>query len=485
MANFITPDIGMDFLRLDAHGQLEALNARRISALDALNLAIARANAVGGTLNAVVARRLDPAREEARRIDEARSLGQPMGRLAGLPMTIKDSLDIEDLPASAGRASHLARKSRDAGCVRRVRAEGAIVWGQTNTPIDAADWQTFNPLYGATNNPWNLERTPGGSSGGSAVALSAGISALEIGADIAGSLRIPAAFCGVFAHKPTFGAISQAGLAPPQTLDLDMAVVGPMARSARDLELLFSILSQHPFTPAPPRNLAGVRIGLWLDEPGFELDPEVRRVIERFAEQLRGQGAIVESASAPVAGSEMLEIYTGLLYPLLWAKAPAVEMALYEALRGPAKLARRLGAGPLSWAQGVLAATARYREWRAVEERRAARIETIDAFFTRFDVLLAPCAPTPAFEHNHGPRSTRKLKLSTGRRIDYLQLMGWPALATVWGLPATAIPAGLTDDGLPVGAQLIGPRDGDARTLGVAHAIDERLGPFPAPPRLP
>jgi amidase len=475
----------MDFLRLDAHDQLEALNAGRISALDALNLAIARADAVGRTFNAVVARRLDLAREEARRIDEARSLGEPMGRLAGLPMTIKDTLDIEGLPASAGRANLLARESQDADCVRRVRAEGAIVWGQTNTPIDAADWQTFNPLFGVTNNPWNLKRTPGGSSGGSAVALAAGISALEIGADIAGSLRIPAAFCGVFAHKPTFGAISQAGLAPPQTLEMDMAVVGPMARSARDLELLFSILSQRPFTPAPPRDLAGARIGLWLDEPGFELDPEMRRVIERFAQRLRDQGAIVESAKGPVAGGETLEIYTGLLYPLLWAKAPAAEMALYEALRGPAKLARRLGAGPLSWAQGVLAATARYRDWRTMEERRAARVETIEAFFRRFDVLLAPCAPTPAFEHDHGPRPTRKLKLSTGQRIDYLQLMSWPALATVWGLPATAIPVGLTDDGLPVGVQLIGPRDGDARTLALARAIEERLGAFPAPPPLP
>jgi amidase len=206
----------MDFLRLDAHAQLEALNAGRISALDALNLAIARADTLGATLNAVVARRQNLAREEARRIDEGRSLGQPMGRLAGLPMTIKDSLDIEGLPASVGRADLLARQGPDADAVRRVRAEGAIVWGQTNTPLNAADWQTFNPLYGVTNNPWDLKRTPGGSSGGSAAALAAGISALEIGADIAGSLRIPAAFCGVLAHKPTFGAISQAGLSPPR-----------------------------------------------------------------------------------------------------------------------------------------------------------------------------------------------------------------------------------------------------------------------------
>jgi amidase len=263
-----------------------------------------------------------------------------------------------------------------------------------------------------------------------------------------------------------------------------MAVVGPMARSARDLELLFAILSQRPFTPAPVTNLSGLRIGLWLDEPGFELDPEMRRVIERFAEQLRGQGVIVESTRGPVAGDETLEIYTSLLYPLLWAKAPGAEMALYETLRGPAKLARRLGAGPLSWAQGVLAATARYREWRTIEERRAAWIPTIDRFFERVDVVLAPCAPTPAFEHDQRPRPARTLKLSTGRRIDYLQMMAWPALATVWGLPATAIPAGLTDDGLPVGVQLIGPRDGDAVTLGVARAIEERLGPFPAPPPL-
>jgi amidase len=333
----------MDFLRLDATDQLRALAERRISAVEALERSMARADEIARSVNAVVARRADQARAEARQIDVARSRGDPLGRLAGLPLTVKDTLDIEGMAASAGRADLKGRAVADAEVVARVRAEGAVVWGQTNTPVNAGDWQTHNRLYGVTNNPWNPDLTPGGSSGGSAAALAAGVTALEIGADIAGSLRIPANYCGVFAHKPSFGAVSQAGLAPPSAKALDMAVVGPMARSVRDLDLLFSILADYAPQASPP--LETLRIGLWLDEPGFALDPEAAEVVGRFAQALRALGARVEPTRGPVAGEEVLETYTSLMYPLLWEAAPAGELALYRALRTPAKVARRLGPG--------------------------------------------------------------------------------------------------------------------------------------------
>ena len=470
----------MDFLRLDATDQLRALAERRISAVEALELSMARADETARGVNAVVARRADPARAEALEIDAARSRGGPLGRLAGLPLTVKDTLDIEGMAASAGRADLKGRAVADAEVVARVRAEGAVVWGQTNTPVNAGDWQSYNPLYGVTNNPWNPDLTPGGSSGGSAAALASGVTALEIGADIAGALRVPASFCGVFAHKPSFGAVSQAGLAPPSTKELDMAVVGPMARSVRDLDLLFSILAD--YAPQASPSLRDLRIGLWLDESGFALDPEVADVIDRFAEVLRTHGARVERTRGPVAGDEVLETYTSLMYPLLWEDAPARELALYHALRTPAKVARRLGAGPLSWAKGVLGATSTPAERQAAQASRARRSDAVAGFFQRFDVLLAPCAPTPAFAHDHPPIQLRRLRLSDGRKVNYLQMMSWCALASVWGLPATAMPAGLTADRRPVGVQLIGAHGDDGRVLAVARAIERALGGFIPPP---
>jgi amidase len=199
-----------DILALDATGQLQALAARRVSALELLEASVARTDRLNPKLNAVVSRDLDRAYASARLIDDRRARRESLGMLAGLPMTVKDALDVEGLPASAGIEYLLHRTAKGAVVVSRVRAEGAIVWGKTNTPVKAADWQTYNALYGITNNPWDLERTPGGSSGGSAAALAAGLTALEIGADIGGSLRVPASFCGVFAHKPTYGIARKA-----------------------------------------------------------------------------------------------------------------------------------------------------------------------------------------------------------------------------------------------------------------------------------
>jgi amidase len=156
----------------------------------------------------------------------------------------------------------------------------------------------------------------------------------------------------------------------------------------------------------------------------------------------------------------VLETYTSLMYPLLWEAAPARELALYRALRTPAKVARRLGAGPLSWAQGVLGATSTPTERQAAQAARANRSDAVAEFFQRYDILLAPCAPTPAFAHDHRPIQLRRLRLSDGRTVNYLQMMAWCALASVWGLPATAMPAGMTMDGRPVGVQLIGARLG-------------------------
>ena len=327
-----------DFLSLDATDQLAALSAKQISARELLNLSVQRTDALNTRLNAVVVRDLRRAAAEAQAIDDQRARSESLGPLAGLPMTVKDHFDIEGFPCSfGGDASLLQRKGvKDAGVIRKVRAAGAIIWGHTNLPIYGTDAQAYNKLYGTTNNPWDVKRTSGGSSGGSAVAVATGMTALEIGSDIGGSLRTPASFCGVFTHKPTYGLVSQEGSVPWHeriVADMDLAVIGPMARSTRDLRLLLSILTGTGIpAQAQPANLKGLKAALWMSEPEFALDPEVAAPLTGFAKRLAAAGAYVEPVACPVPARQMMFVYTTLLYAILGAILPWPARAFYEAI---------------------------------------------------------------------------------------------------------------------------------------------------------
>ena len=464
---------------------LMAMDGRRISALELLDASIAQSHKLKGDLNAVVVEDPEPARAAARVLDERRAKGEfssTIGLLAGVPMTIKDTFDVDGMPASSGLQRYLARPVGDAAAVGRARTEGAVIWGKTNVPVLAGDWQSFNALYGTTNNPWDLERTPGGSSGGAAAALAAGITPLEIGSDIGGSLRVPASFCGVFSHKPTYGLVSQRGHVPPapgSAAEPDLNVIGPMARSARDLRLLLSILGNGPVpAKAPPAALSELKVGLWLEEPGFVLDHEVKTAVEAFAADLAATGAEVEAVTRPVDGQALLDVYEQLLYPLVTVGLPPSRRRAMSLLRG---LAKGMG-GQADWARLTIAATLTHHEWLIANERREKFSQTMRRFFERYDVLIAPIAPITAFKHDHRPMGRRKLTCSDGSTFAYRHLLDWIALATACGLPATTIPAGLSAQGMPVGVQIIGPRGGDSKTLAVAQAIEEQLGGFRAPP---
>lgn len=475
-----------DLLARDATAQIVALQARAVSAVELLQAALARHEATHGELNAVVATGIERALLQAKAIDELRARGENLGPLAGLPMTVKDTFDVAGLPASSGLAELRRRQAQDAAAVAGARRGGAVIWGKTNVPVMAADWQSDNGLYGATNNPWDLERTPGGSSGGAAAALAARVTALEIGSDIGGSLRVPASFCGVYSHKPSWGLVSQRGHVPPAPGSLvqrDLNVVGPMARSARDLRLLLSVIAEAAVAPAaPPPALSQLRIGLWLDEPLLPLDPEVREVIEAFAAEAARAGAQVQPVRSPVDVAALLEAYVLLLSATLSEDLPEAAIRRMELMRPGAKLARASGAGPFSRAASVLGYTARHREWMAADAVRARLRHETGELFRRFDVLLAPVAPVPAFKHDRRPFEARKLKTSAGEELPYSTMLGWIALATACHLPATAVPAGRTRAGLPVGVQLIGPYGADSKTLGVAQALEERVRGFEAPP---
>ena len=478
------PDLE-DLIGRDATDQIAALNAKTVSAVELLKAALARHERTHPALNAVVVVDLDRAMERAKAIDELRARGEDVGLLAGLPMTVKDTLDVLGMPASSGLASLKRRQAEDAAAVRHVRHEGGVIWGKTNTPVMAGDWQTFNALYGTTNNPWDVQRTPGGSSGGAAAALAAGVTALEVGSDIGGSLRVPASFCGVYSHKPTWGLVDQHGHVPPTPgswSERDLNVVGPMARSARDLRLLLSVLEEGPMAAkAPAADLKTAKIALWLDEPTFPLDPEVRTAIERLAADLAVAGAEVTTIASPVHAPTLMAVYQTLLGGVLGEDMPPATIRNMERLRGWARWQMKRGAAPTSTAAMILAYTTSHREWMAADAVRNRLRREIATLFDRYDAILAPITPVAAFAHDHRPFGRRRITLSNGEAIAYPSMLNWISLATALHLPATAIPVGPTASGLPVGAQLIGPLHGDSKTLALAQAIEADIRGFTAP----
>jgi amidase len=474
-----------EFLDQDATSQLIALASKRVSAVELLKAALARHAQTHGDLNAVVAADPERALERARALDDARVRGEPLGPLAGLPMTVKDTFDVSGMAASSGLPELRRRMTEDAAAVGHARRAGAIVWGKTNVPVMAADWQSANALYGATNNPWDLKRTPGGSSGGAAAALAARVTPLEIGSDIGGSLRVPASFCGVFSHKPTWGLVSQRGHVPPSPgshAERDLNVIGPMARSARDLRLLLSVIENGPRAPkADPAYLKETRIGLWLDDPLCPLDSEVRGVIQAFADQLREAGVEVETIPSPVDMRALLHAYMTLLGGVLGEDLPPKTLRGMERMRFLMR-GQVERAGPLSNAAMVMAYTARHTEWMAADAVRARLRTEIAGAFERWHAILAPIAPVAAFPHDRRAFQRRTLATSDGRTLPYNAMLTWISVATALRLPATAVPVGFTSGGLPVGAQLIGPHAGDARTLAIAQAIDENIRGYVTPP---
>jgi amidase len=265
-------------------------------------------------------------------------------------------------------------------------------------------------------------------------------------------------------------------------VERDLNVIGPMARSARDLRLLLSIIASGSVAPkAPPAELKTARIALWLDEPMYPLDPEVRTVITALAGELAGAGAEVTPIASPVDMRALMVSYHTLLGAIIGEDLPPQMVRQLQMMRPFARLARKRDPDPMSASAMTLAYTATHREWMAADAVRCRLRHEIGALFEKYDAVLAPIAPVAAFPHDHREFQARSLALSTGAVIPYNSMLNWIALATALGLPATAIPAGRTPSGLPVGAQLIGPVGGDARTLALAQAIDENLRGFVAP----
>ncbi len=453
-----------DFADAAATTLAEALAHGRVSALELAEAAIARIEARDGPINAVVVRNFDQAREAARAADAALARGERRP-LLGVPMTVKESNWVEGQPTTWGMDFWKDwRAPRDGVAVSRLKAAGAVILGQTNVPPMLADLQSDNPVYGRTNNPWDLSRTCGGSSGGAAAAVAAGMVPLEAGSDIGGSVRIPSAFCGVFGHKATYGLIPLAGHTPPgiEGVDTPLAVMGPIARTAADLTLGLDVMAgpvgmeavgwRLELPKARHGRLADFRVLILDQHPRAALDDEIRQALHDLGDRLQADGAEVARGSDLIPDLDaMHRTYMGVLNTAITRGAP--------------------GAAPPS-----------AHEYMALLDAQLAFRRQWAELFERFDVVLAPAHMTTAFAHEPNPDMRARRLTINGREEVYFDTLAWSGLATLPLLPATAAPIGLSRGGLPIGVQIIGPYLEDRTTIAFAGLIEQAYGGFRAPP---
>ncbi|MBR0843156.1 amidase [Bradyrhizobium liaoningense] len=479
---------------LTATEQRALLASRRVSSVELLEQHLAQVKRVNPSCNAIVALDEEGARQKARAADEMLARGERTGPLHGLSMTIKDSFAVTGMTVTCGLEElRDYRPQEDAVAVAKIRAAGAVIFGKTNLPAGAADHQSCNTLFGLTRNPWDLERTVGGSSGGSAAALAAGLTPLELGSDIGGSIRVPAHFCGVYGHKSSYGLISTEGHIPPAPGHIapkELGVAGPLARSATDLELLFDVLlgtsdleaagAELRLPEARHDDLSSFRVAVWNDAEAYPLDQSYAAAIDGLVDDITRLGVKVNRAARPpIDPAASYDVYLQTLFGIIGAglPPPAREalIAAGERAESGSYPRRVVDAVRQSLPQYFAATEARhqlYRAWRS--------------FFADYDVLVCPITPTVAFPHDVecldlGAQFTRRLAVN-GSTIPYMDNLAWPGLVTVANLPATAIPTGRIVDSVPAGVQLVGPYLGDRTTLRFAQLVERALGGFARPP---
>ena len=465
------------------------IRRKEISSLEMLNHYLNRVERYNPDINAVILLQADKARARAEAADAALAKGEAWGPLHGVPMTVKESYDIEGLPTTWGDPANKDNiAGSDAVACERLQSAGAVIFGKTNIPIHLADFQSFNEVYGTTGNPHNLDRTPGGSSGGSAAALAAGLTGLEMGSDIGGSIRNPAHYCGVFGHKPTWGALPMRGHALKNMLSpTDISVIGPLARSAQDLELVMKIVAgaddiHQPgwqiALPAPTqKTLKDYKVAVWLDDPIAPVDESMKERVLKVAKLVEAAGGQVDYDARPdfdVALSH--DCYTNLLHSAMSARSPEAE---FEA--GVKRRAQLAKDDQSQLAKVTRASTLYYREWHAINEKRTELRWAWHEFFKQYDVLLTPMCMTSAFPHDHNPKNSERMIQVNNTPTNYFDQVFWAGLTGVSYLPSTVVPTGLDSQQLPIGVQIVAREMGDLTSIEFSRLVDQELGGFTAP----
>ena len=467
------------------------IKAREVGCVEMLKMYFDRVDSYNTDLNAIIVQMREAALADAEEADRALAKGDDLGPLHGVPMTTKESYDIAGTPTTWGvpeQKDNIATK--DSLAVRRLKGAGAVIFGKTNVPLMLSDFQSYNDIYGTTNNPWDLGRTPGGSSGGSAAALAAGLTGLETGSDIGGSIRNPAHFCGVFGHKPTWNLLPPRGHAMAGILSpSDISVIGPLGRSARDVETAVRVMagpdeiaSRGTSLDLKPlaKPVGDLSVAVWRDDDMARVDARVAARVDAVAQALADAGAAVDFDARPVEARHSHTVYQCLLQATMSARLP--EERYLEVERRVAAL------DPEDESIGATvqrSQVARFRDWIANNEKRThLRWQWHDFFEPSgggFDVVIAPIMATSAFPHDHRPFGERRVVVN-GVEVSYFDQVFWAGLASVAYLPATVIPTGPDEAGLPIGVQIIGPEYGDLVTLGVAQFLEDAGFAFtPAP----
>lgn len=466
----------------------KAIQSKSVSSVELTQLMLDRIGRHNETINAIVTLTADAALARAKEADAALAQGENWGTFHGVPITIKDTFEVEGVRTTAGAAflSQYVPK-QDAVGVARLKNAGAVILGKTNVPFMAGDVQTYNEIFGTTNNPWNTDRTSGGSTGGGAAALAAGLTFLSFGSDIGGSIRTPSNFCGVFGHKPTLDVVPQKGHIPPPPGTPDpgqtLAVAGPLARSGEDLLAALKVLGgpAGEFAvgyrwemPAPRHDsLKDYRVGYVLDDPFCPTSSETKKILENALEAVEKAGCtLVEGWPNGINPKRQMDGYLYILFAILDAAATAALMERVKELAeqgDPVSIIRYRASTEPAKALGM-----------QLMAQKACRMQW-QAYFNDVDVFLSPVTFTPAIKHDHSELETRTVPTESGER-SYLDLLSWICHATYNGLPATSMPAGLSSGGLPVGLQVAGPFLEDATTIDFATRLSKEVGGYQAPP---
>lgn len=478
-----------DIAFLSANRLAKLIRKRKIGCMELLDHYLSRVERFNPALNAIISTDIPAARRRARLADKMVAKGEKLAPLHGVPVTVKESFDVKGLATSWGVPAYRNNIAKeDAVSVRRLRNAGAIIFGKTNIPTWLADCQSFNPIYGKTLNPWNVDRTPGGSSGGSAAALSAGLTGLEMGSDIAGSIRNPAAHCGLFGHKPTMGICSTLGHTLANNLaPIDMLVIGPLARSADDLAISLSAIVgldeidttglKVSLPPARKKQLKEYRVSILVDDNTVPLTRDIVALQQELADFLKSSKVELEIGERPsLDAEEAHRLYDIMLRATTSARQTDEEF--------DANVAAREALDPeddSKWARMLRGMTLSHRDWTVLNEARHQIRWKWHEYFQTYDLMLTPATMMTAIPHTETPPYERSVVID-GIQRPFMNQIWLPGYSNFTYLPTTVAPIGFASDGLPVGVQIIGPQYGDRTCIHFAGLLEKHFQGFTPPP---
>jgi amidase len=466
------------------------LRARRISSRELLQECLLQHALHNPTINAVIYTSIDRAKKAATAADRRIAKGKSLSPFDGIPMTIKESFDWAGAPSTWGDPDLKNNVPHtNAVALQRMTDAGAVLYGKTNVPIHLADWQSFNAIYGTTHNPWDVTRTPGGSSGGAAAALATGMSALEVGSDIGSSIRNPAHYCGVFGHKPTYGVVPYRGHLMPGSVSIsDITVAGPLARSAKDLTAMMRILvgsegiearGQRLTLPkAAQTSLKDFRVAIKLSSSMSEVEQSYQNALVSLGQFLKKRARRISFEASPAFSDE--EAYENFITLL---RATSTKRMGEEEIEAAALKAKAFAANDKSYvAMMTRAFGLSHGAWLKANERRHQLRQVWDAFFDDWDVLLCPVAASAAWKHDQvGERHERLIPVN-GKMVSTIDQRFWAGYSGNFYLPSTVAPLDLSPEGLPVGVQIITREYGDYTSLRFAELLEQEWRGFMAPP---